>query len=599
MGRRLGDQVGHDPVLERHTDAGGRPDDGLVELGGRERRQHVRSGADVLADPSVLERAIEQVGAHGGNEPDVDRSVVDRPGDDLEEAVAPFGRRARPALLELVDDHDRRPDGAGHAGESGAEVAGVAGVRHRGHLCEGCVQCPERVLSGDHADDHGAPLTQAWDETGVHDRALPRPGRSDDGDQPPRFDEIDERVDGAVATVEGRGVGLVERSQPAVRVDACRRRARELAGRGAAHGVRGATFVGGDRGRLSGRSPGGGPPPEHELCGRGVCAGGRPLQHGIETVRDRRHPPHEARDPVHPGTGGDRGARAFGGHRRAGEQLPQHQREVPDVDRLDRFAGEPIVTDERDPEVGEVGGTVVVEQDVRRLHVVVDDAGGVSRHERATDLLDEPRDPRERPRPPAEHRVAGRAAGEQAEHEVGRTGLAPVVVERDDVRVLQPGDEPRLGLEAHDELRRIGQILADRLDRHPSVGAGLGGHVHPPVRPLADRVVDRVPPQRPADGCRRHVRARRDRRLDARQLGRRVETRLVGETHTKRVTDPQRLDPSPGRVEGLHQQRDRPFVERTLRREPLEVGDRPIVMAQRHPGLGPAHVSRVATLLET
>ena len=58
------------------------------------------------------------------------------------------------------------------------------------------------------------------------------------------------------------------------------------------------------------------------------------------------------------------------------------------------------------------------------------------------------------------------AAAQPAHDEVGRVGVAPVVDERDDVRVFQSGDEVRLGLETTDELGLGRELGADLLDRH-------------------------------------------------------------------------------------------------------------------------------------
>ena len=66
---------------------------------------------------------------------------------------------------------------------------------------------------------------------------------------------------------------------------------------------------------------------------------------------------------------------------------------------------------------------------------------------------------------PAGERVGEAAGADQPHHEVGGAGLAPVVVERDDVRVFEPGDELGLGLEPADERRVVGELRPDHLDR--------------------------------------------------------------------------------------------------------------------------------------
>ena len=44
---------------------------------------------------------------------------------------------------------------------------------------------------------------------------------------------------------------------------------------------------------------------------------------------------------------------------------------------------------DRDPEIGEIGATGFVEQDVRRLDVTVDHTGGVGRHQCPSDFVDQ------------------------------------------------------------------------------------------------------------------------------------------------------------------------------------------------------------------
>ena len=106
------------------------------------------------------------------------------------------------------------------------------------------------------------------------------------------------------------------------------------------------------------------------------------------------------------------------------------------------------------PKSAEVGGAVVVEQHVRRLHVVVDHAGGVGATINAPPTSSTSRrHPRQRPWPAADDRRRARCRRRAAGTRGTRPRLAPVVVERHDVRVLEAGDEPGLGLEATDERR--------------------------------------------------------------------------------------------------------------------------------------------------
>ena len=101
----------------------------------------------------------------------------------------------------------------------------------------------------------------------------------------------------------------------------------------------------------------------------------------------------------------------------------------------------------------------------------------VRRHQGAADLLDQIADVGGRPWSAGHERRVG-GAGQQAEHQVRRAGLAPEVVERDDVRVLEPGDDLRLGFEPAYELFGIGDPGPDHLDRHAAVRPRLHGRVH-------------------------------------------------------------------------------------------------------------------------
>ena len=132
-----------------------------------------------------------------------------------------------------------------------------------------------------------------------------------------------------------------------------------------------------------------------------------------------------------------------------------------------------------DPEVGQVGVAVAIDQDVRRLHIAVDDAVAMGRPQGAGDLREHRRGAFGRQRPVGE-RVGEGAGLDQAHHEVGGTRLTPVVVQRDDVRVLEPGDELGLGLEPADERRVVGELGPDHLDRHLAPDDRLVGAVDRP-----------------------------------------------------------------------------------------------------------------------
>ncbi len=129
-----------------------------------------------------------------------------------------------------------------------------------------------------------------------------------------------------------------------------------------------------------------------------------------------------------------------------------------------------------DAEVGEVGVVLLVQQHVRGLQVAVHDALAVCVRERAADLGEQARGGLQLPGAAIE-RLPQRAAAQPAHHQVGAVGIAPVVVERDDVRVLELRDELCLGLEATDEGGLVDELGADDLDRHLAADRGLIGAV--------------------------------------------------------------------------------------------------------------------------
>ena len=85
---------------------------------------------------------------------------------------------------------------------------------------------------------------------------------------------------------------------------------------------------------------------------------------------------------------------------------------------------------------------------------------------------------------------------QEPHHEVRTTGIAPVVVQGDDVRVLQAGDDLRLGLEPADELGIVRETRGDRLDRDVTTDHRLDRPIHGAERSLADLLEQPVAAQR-------------------------------------------------------------------------------------------------------
>ncbi len=117
--------------------------------------------------------------------------------------------------------------------------------------------------------------------------------------------------------------------------------------------------------------------------------------------------------------------------------------------------------------------------------------------ERRADLSEEAERRVDVPRAPLQ-RIAQAPTPQPAGHQVGAVGLAPVVVERHDVGVLQLGDDVGLGLEAADELRLVDVLGPDHLDCHFPAHRRLVGAVHDPEVTRPDPFPQLVAPDRPA-----------------------------------------------------------------------------------------------------
>ena len=73
-----------------------------------------------------------------------------------------------------------------------------------------------------------------------------------------------------------------------------------------------------------------------------------------------------------------------------------------------------------------------------------------------------------------------------AHHQVGAFGIAPIIVEGDDIRVLQAGDYLRFCFKAANKLRVVGVLAPDNLDRYLAPDARLDGTMDGAVGALAN-----------------------------------------------------------------------------------------------------------------
>ena len=148
----------------------------------------------------------------------------------------------------------------------------------------------------------------------------------------------------------------------------------------------------------------------------------------------------------------------------------------------------------RDAEVGDVHLPVAVEQEVRRLHVAVDDALAVSRVESVRRLLEPLERLARRLRAFRADLLLERAAREVLHDDERALAVLADVVDRDDVRIArEPGHGERLAREALAHRRVLGVALRENLHGHGAAERRVRrpedlAHAAPP-----DRLGTRVP----------------------------------------------------------------------------------------------------------
>ena len=168
------------------------------------------------------------------------------------------------------------------------------------------------------------------------------------------------------------------------------------------------------------------------------------------------------------------------------------------VDGADEMTvGRPTVGDAlRQPEVGEVdvlAAVLAVEEDVRRLHVAVDEPASMRRVQGVGDLArDRDRARRlERALAP-EERLEVRALDEAHRDEQAIVGLAGLV-DRHHVRMVERRRDPRLAQEALAKARVLRVALGEELERHAALEPRIEGAVDLPRPPAPDELLDLVP----------------------------------------------------------------------------------------------------------
>ena len=190
------------------------------------------------------ERPVVEVGSQRDDDPEPAARVTHGQLEAREKArAALLALDEREDLFELVDDEQElRPVVGEHAlhGPEEAELVGIELLLQRGRRVrrdpqEGRLQLLERVGARCHHRDVPAAGADLGHEPGEHDRRLPAPARTDDGEKPLGDHALDEVGDELLAAEEVVRVRLEEGVETLVRVP-------ELglaAGRGCAVGCEG------------------------------------------------------------------------------------------------------------------------------------------------------------------------------------------------------------------------------------------------------------------------------------------------------------------------------------------------------------------------
>ena len=156
--------------------------------------------------------------------------------------------------------------------------------------------------------------------------------------------------------------------------------------------------------------------------------------------------------------------------RQVGDRADDHPLRDALAVRLDRS---------REAEVGDLHATVIRDQDVLRLDVAVDEAGGMRGRQRLEHGIEEDERLRGGQRPVLPEDVAQGAARHVLHRQVDQPVVLALVVHRDDVAVGQPGGRLGLPLEPRDE-----GLVVREVGMHDLEGDD-------PVEPQVERLVDR------------------------------------------------------------------------------------------------------------
>ncbi len=228
--RHVADDLPHEPRLQVDPDGARRCCDRLGKplLGRRAHRD--QPGTHQIAELGVLERPVEEVGAHGENDAHPAPLVCGDGHQAVEkEPACLLGPDGGEQLLELVDHEEQtavvgREDLLGDPQQPALirnQLVDALGWSLHGHPHQSRFQLLERVGTGEHVGDQPVlrakpTCPQGGDETGTHHRGLAASGRSYHGNHRVGADCPEQLVDQHVAPVEVEGIGLGEGAQALV-----------------------------------------------------------------------------------------------------------------------------------------------------------------------------------------------------------------------------------------------------------------------------------------------------------------------------------------------------------------------------------------------
>ncbi len=153
---------------------------------------------------------------------------------------------------------------------------------------------------------------------------------------------------------------------------------------------------------------------------------------------------------------------------------------------------------EREPEVRELGRSRGVEEDVRGVHVAVDDAAPVEEPERLGEALDEEDGVRDRRPPPRVERLGERAPGDVLHHDEGEPRVRAGVEDSHDVRMRrEPAEHGGLAGQALRPSRAEGR---EKLEGDERAARNVARRVDGPEGPATELALDAIPARDRAQG---------------------------------------------------------------------------------------------------